>query len=444
MGLFDKSKDGGVLNVIRCDEPEYLVWKWQPNGMPSRRENAIRWGSQLRVKEGEVAVFVYRQNDGTQMDFIEGPVDTTLRTVNFPVLSGILGSMYGGDTPFQAEIYFINLAGNIKLPFYVRPFDVSDPRFLDYAVPVSVRGQVLMNITDYKAFIKLHRMIDFSLEDFFEEARTVVTKHIKAAVTNAPMQAGIPLLQIERHIEAVSAMTEEKLRPIMHDDFGVNLKRLDLDSLELDKDTQGYRDLYEITTVQFTEVQKARTEDTVERLRIAREVELKRQKLSAETDYFAAHRLNRQSDVAEIAAESLGELGGAGTGDGGGGGLNPAGMMAGMMLGGAVGSNMAGMMNNMMGGVQGQMMPQQTQTPPPLQAVQFFVAENGQQTGPFDMGTIQLMASQGRITRDTLVWKAGMPAWEKAGTVSDLASLFAPTPVPPPVPPVPPVTPPNL
>ena len=59
MGLFGKSnKDGGILNVIRCDEEDYLVWKWRPNGVVSGRENAIRWGSSLRVKEGEVAVFV--------------------------------------------------------------------------------------------------------------------------------------------------------------------------------------------------------------------------------------------------------------------------------------------------------------------------------------------------------------------------------------------------
>lgn len=446
MGLFNKSKDGGVLNVIRCDEPEYLVWKWQPDGVPSRRENAIRWGSQLRVKDGEVAVFVYRQNDGKQMDFIEGPVDTMLRTTNFPVLSGILGSLYGGDTPFQAEIYFINLAGNIKIQFYVPSFDVSDPRFLDYAVPVTVRGQILLNITDYKAFIKLHRMIDFDLDSFFEEVRTAVLRHVKSAVTNAPTQANIPVLQIERYIDQISTMTEEKLRPILSDDFGVNLKRFDIGAVTIDKESQGYQDLYEVTSAQMTELTKARTEDTVERLRMGREVEFKRQNLAAETDYFAAHRLNRQADVAEIAAESLGELGGSAVGGDGSGGLNPAGMMAGMMLGGAVGSNMAGMMNNMMGGVQGQMMPQSQPTPPPLTQTVFYVAENGQQSGPFDMQTMQTLVAGGRVTRDTLVWKAGMPAWEKASTVLELATLFQSGAVPPPMPPTPPAppTPPTL
>lgn len=443
MGLFSKNKDGGILNVIRCDEPDYLVWKWRPqSGVASNRENAIRWGSQLRVKEGEVAVFVYRQNDGRQMDFIEGPVDSTLRTTNFPVLSGILGSMYGGDTPFQAEIYFINMAGNIKVPFYVPPFDVSDPRFMDYAVPVSVRGQILMHIADYKEFIKLHRMIEFDMADFFDEIRMAIGRSVKSAVTNAPSQAGIPVLQIERNIDAISTFVEEKLRGILATDFGVHVKRLDLDGIELDKESQGYADLYEVTSAQMTELTKARTEDTVERMRMSREVEFKRQNLGAETDYFAAHRLNRQADVAEIAAESLGQLGGSGGAGGSsdGMGLNPAGFMAGMMLGSAAGSNMAGMMNNMMGGMQGQMNPAMQQTPPPLVQTTFYVADNGQQTGPFDMNTISQMIADGRIVRNTQVWKNGMPNWDIAANVPELQGLFSNGPVPPPIP----VTPPKL
>ena len=253
MGLFSKNKaEGGILDVIRCDEPDYLVWKWSPAGVPSRRENAIRWGSTLRVKQGEVAVFVYRQNDGKEMDYFEGPLDTTLKTANFPVLSGILGSVFGGETPFQAEIYFINLAGNVRLPFFVPQFDVSDPRFLDYAVPVTVKGQLLFNITDYKSFISLHRMMQFDMDDFAEEVRASVVRYTKSVVTNAPSKGQIPLLQIERHIDEVTTLVEERLRSVLADDFGVNLKRLDLSEIALDKDSEGYADLYEVTTAQMT------------------------------------------------------------------------------------------------------------------------------------------------------------------------------------------------
>lgn len=65
MFLFDKTKRGvGIMDEIRCDEPSYLIWKWRPSGSElgeNNRENAIRFGSSLRVKDGEVAVFVYNQ-----------------------------------------------------------------------------------------------------------------------------------------------------------------------------------------------------------------------------------------------------------------------------------------------------------------------------------------------------------------------------------------------
>lgn len=82
MGLFglstSKGKGGGLMNVIRCDEAEYLVWKWRPLGQDANstsRENSIRYGSSLRVKDGEVAVFVYKQQNGLLQDFIVGPYD---------------------------------------------------------------------------------------------------------------------------------------------------------------------------------------------------------------------------------------------------------------------------------------------------------------------------------------------------------------------------------
>ena len=104
MGLFDRKKEGGLMDVIRCDEQEYLVSKWRPSGETNstKKENSIRYGSSLRVKDGEVAVFVYQQNDGTLMDYIVGPHDQKIETANFPVLTSIVGSLWGRNTPFQA------------------------------------------------------------------------------------------------------------------------------------------------------------------------------------------------------------------------------------------------------------------------------------------------------------------------------------------------------
>lgn len=93
MALFDRNnRTGGFMDEIRCDEPSYLIWKWHPSGSQlgeNNRENAIRWGSSLRVKDGEVAVFVYKQPNGAMQDFIVGPFDQIIKTDNFPVLANL-------------------------------------------------------------------------------------------------------------------------------------------------------------------------------------------------------------------------------------------------------------------------------------------------------------------------------------------------------------------
>ena len=202
MGLFGKKSEGGLMDVIRCDQQEYLVWKWRPSGESdsTKKENAIRYGSSLRVKDGELAVFVYKNNDSENQDFILGPHDETIKTANFPILTNIVGTAFDGSSPFQAEIYFINLSGNLQIRFGVPYFDVFDPRFMDFAVPTAIRGTITFNITDYEGFIKLNRLINFELDDFKKQIKDATAKYIKGVVTNVPTNNNIPVLQMERKI----------------------------------------------------------------------------------------------------------------------------------------------------------------------------------------------------------------------------------------------------
>jgi membrane protease subunit (stomatin/prohibitin family) len=361
MGLFGNKSEGGMMDVIRCDEQEYLVWKWRPSGEANttKKENAIRYGSSLRVKDGELAVFVYQHQDGSMQDFIIGPYDQTIKTANFPILSSIVGTAFGGDSPFQAEIYFINLSGNMQVKFGIPYFDVFDPRFLDFAVPMAVRGTITFNITDYKGFIKLNRLLNFELDDFNKQIKDSVAKYIKGVITNIPAEKGMPVLQIERQIFKINEFVEAYLKPRLENDFGVNLKGLDIATIEVDKESNGFAELKKITIDQQSKATIAQNDVSIknlqdmqninagnmeETLRLQREEAQRAQKLQTETNFMGAHALNQQTDVLKTGAESLGNMSNMG---GGSGGMNPAGMMTGMMMGGAMGNQMAGMMNSM-------------------------------------------------------------------------------------------------
>lgn len=455
MGLFGfgggAKKEGGLMDVIRCDEQEYLVWKWRPSGEAdsTKKENSIRWGSSLRVKDGEVAVFVYKQKDGTMQDFIEGPFDETIKTANFPILTGILGLAYDGNSPFQAEIYFINLSGVIQVKFGIPYFDVYDPRFLDFGVPMAVRGTLTFNITDYKSFIKLHRLINFDLEEFSSQVKDAVIKRVKSFVANAPTDYQLPVLQIERRIAEVSDLIQEKLKGEFAEDFGVNVKRLDLSAIDVDKESEGYHELRRVTAAQqektiiaqtdvnvknMEDMQRINAANMEESLRIQREEAQRAQRLQTETNFMGAHALDQQTEVMRTGMSSLGNM----TNMGGGGNMNPAGMMTGMMMGGALGNQMAGMMNQMGGTMQ-----QAANTPPPAPVSQYYVAINGQQSGPFSVPQLQQLAQQGQINIQTLVWKQGMAGWEPIANVAEVASALMPQ-TPPAMPPMPPQTPPAL
>lgn len=441
------------MDVIRCDEPEYLVWKWSPDpcGEKTKKENSIRYGSSLRVKDGEVAVFVYNQNDCIMQDFIVGPYDKKIETANFPVLTSIVGLAFGGESPFQAEVYFINLSGVVQINFAVPYFDVFDPRFLDYAVPMSVHGQITFNITDYKEFIKLNRLLAFNLEDFKLQIKGVVTKYVKGFVANLPADYGIPVLQIERKTMELSDMIQSHLYVAFQNDFGVNLKRVDITSINVDKESEGYAELRHVTAEQqsrtidaqtavniknLADMQEINAGNMEETLRIQREEMQRAQKLQSETTFIGAHALNQQTEVMKTAAESMGQMN-ANIGGGSGGGFNPAGIMTGMMMGGAVGTQMAGMMNQM-GASMNQMNPvpgQPGMTPPPIPVSQYYLAVNGQPTGPFTVAQLQQLAVNGQFTPDSLVWKNGMTAWVTAREDMELSQVFASqTPPPPPIP----------
>jgi len=62
----------------------------------------------------------------------------------------------------------------------------------------------------------------------------------------------------------------------------------------------------------------------------------------------------------------------------------------------------------------------------------YYVAVNGQRTGPYDTSGLKSLIEKGELTRNSLVWKEGMSNWAAAGTVAELAPLLAS--VPPPLP----------
>ncbi|HUS17411.1 MAG TPA: SPFH domain-containing protein [Chloroflexia bacterium] len=97
-----------ILDIVEFLDPSgtELVHRVPPYG-----SGDFNLGSQLIVRESQAAVFF---RDGKALD-VFGPGRHTLSTQNIPLLSRLINIPFGGNSPFKAEVYFVNLADIIDL-----------------------------------------------------------------------------------------------------------------------------------------------------------------------------------------------------------------------------------------------------------------------------------------------------------------------------------------
>ncbi len=369
MCIFGKN-DGGFMDVIRCDEQDYLIWKWHPQGtneQTSQRANAIRWGSSLRVRDGSAAVLVYQQPDGSSQEYIEGPFDKIIETDNFPVLASLVGVLYQGNSPFQAEIYFINKAGIIQVPFGVGPINAFDGRYRDLSIPTQVRGAINFRISDVGQFIKCYSLSEFNIEAFKEKIRAFLFGRVKSVVTNAARDNGISLLQIEGKIPEIEGIVERDLQDKLFSEYGVELVSVNISDIEISKSSPEYKKLEKLTQGKGTLF----TQGIV-------------------------------SAIEEIKSTIGGEkkLSDAESGD------EPSNAKKG---------------TNALGGLFGK---KDKVIPPPIPSAGYYLAVNGKKKGPYDLSRFKKMLQDGNFNSESLIWKEGWDNWVKASDVEELNSFF--------------------
>ncbi len=322
-----------------------------------------------------------------------------------------------------------NLSTGSQLSLAVPYFDVFDPRLTDTGVPVSVHGSIVYAIEDLELFHSINKREAYSDETFQNKLRGTVTKFVKAVVSNAPSEAQIPVVQIERKVLEISNMVESYVVPKVESLFGIKVRSLDITSIMVDKDSRGYRELKALTAdlekervmakhnsdlnafntqsdlnvdmmrrqheLNFggqEEMQRMNLEHQRETMRIQREEMQRASRLQTEQTFLGAHQANLNANVLNNATDN---------------GLNAFAAKSSMGMPQMSGSGMGA--------------PQMAQEP----NVQYMVGVNGQQAGPFNWQQLKQLVQQGQLTAQTYVWKQGMAQWALAGQVAELQPLFA-------------------
>ncbi|MFN8713813.1 MAG: SPFH domain-containing protein [Bacteroidota bacterium] len=376
MGLFDKLK-GEFIDIIEWTDSsnDTMVWRFP------RYQNEIKNGAKLTVRESQVAVFV---NEGQIADaFTPGMYELT--TQNLPILSTLKGWKYGFNSPFKAEVYFVSMRQFTNLKWGTKnPIMVRDAEF----GPLRIRafGSYAMRVKDAKLFLKEIAGTDheFTTEEINEQLRNIVVTRFSDAVASSK----IPVLDMAANYDEFSKVIHEKINPEFNE-IGIDLTKMLIENISLPEEVEKVLD-------------KRTSMGIVGNL-------------GAYTQFQAANAME------QAAQNPNGGLAGAGVG---------------MGMGWAMGNQMGNMFQN------NQFNPQSGQmgnagapgTPPPPPAMeQYYVAVNGQQSGPFPLATFVQMIQAGQLRGDSMVWKNGMAAWASANQLPELAGYFnAPPPPPPP------------
>jgi len=366
----------GLWDKLKNELIDIIEWKDDTNNTMvwrfPRYQDEIKNGAQLTVRESQVAVFV---NEGQIADVYK-PGRYELTTQNMPILTTLRGWKYGFNSPFKVDIFFVNTKN-----FTDNKWGTKNPIMLRDAEfgPIRLRafGSFAIKVTDAGKFIKeiAGTQAHFTTDEVTEQLRNLVVTRFSDAIG----ESKIPVLDLAANYDELSKFISGKINP----EFGE----------------------YGLEVTKFL----------VENISLPTEVE---QALDKRSSMGILGNLNQYAqfqaaNAMEAAAKNPGGDAGAGIG---------------MGMGFAMAQQMGQAFN-------AQNQQQAPQGPPPLpgNGVQYFVAVNGQQQGPFNLATLQQMTQQGSLTRETLVWKQGMASWTKASDTPDLGSLFGA--IPPPLPP---------
>jgi membrane protease subunit (stomatin/prohibitin family) len=358
MGLFEKLR-AELIDVVEWvdDSRHALVWRFP------RYHNQIKYGAQLIVRPGQVAVFVHQ---GRIAD-VFAPGQYRLETKNLPVLSTLAGWKYGFDSPFKAEVYFVATRQIADCKWGTpNPVPIRDPDF----GPIRVRAFGTYTLRAHEPKRLLEELVGTDSLVEAEEIAVLLRAIIASAFADLVANADLSVVDLASSYRELSEKLRQMVLERVDDEYGLDIPQLWIVNVSVPE-----------------EVEKAL--DSRSSMRVIEDLA-----------QYQQYQIGRSMPAA---AE------------------NPSGGLAGAGLGAGMGLAVAG---RMMPGLLGPLgAPQAPPPPPPPPA--WHVVQGGQASGPFTLDQLAQAAAAGTLRADTLVWTAGMASWAPAGQVPQLGGLFA-------------------
>ncbi|AXI01282.1 hypothetical protein DV702_04720 [Sporosarcina sp. PTS2304] len=228
----------GIFGFFKNQFIEVIEWQDQQSNTLVYQfpvhNNEIKMGAELTVRESQVAIMV---NEGEIAD-VFGPGRHVLYTQNMPILTKLKSWKYGFDSPFKAEVYFINTKQFINQkwgtsnPIMMRDHDFGMIRLRGYGIysyrvkePVVFLRELFGTNSSYDTSAiegHLKKMIISGLSDLFAESQ-------------------IPALDLAMHYDELSEASKQKMIPRFAE-FGFEITSLYIENLSLPKEVEEAMD----------------------------------------------------------------------------------------------------------------------------------------------------------------------------------------------------------
>lgn len=359
-----------IIDVVKYEQQEGIIVHKFPSC-------DLRWGTQLVVYPGQFAFFV---KGGKICDkFTEGTY--TLKTNNIPILSKLINIPFGGDSPFQADVWFVNTLNRLSLKWGTEtPIQLEDPKY-NIIVPVRAYGQYGFKIKEAEKFVYglVGNKSDFSEFMFQSYFRGILLSRLTAIIAAKITNDKISILDIPTHLIELSQYAENQLTQYFSD-YGIELMQFNFISINIPENDES-----------LNEIKKAKNLSA-------------RLKINGRGNY----RMQRSFDVMDKAAENENGAGAAFINAG-------LGLGTSMKIGEQIGNFLIGV-----------------NSPPPIPIhIDYYLAINGKQCGPYKQEQIKEAISKDNAILNTLAWKHGMQTWQELLEFEEFANSAMDSEVPP-------------
>lgn len=354
------------------------VVKWESNKntfchkFPS---DDLRIGTQLVVYPSQTAFFV--KGGAVCDEFTSGTY--TIKTENIPILNKLINLPFGKESPFKAEVWFVNNITRLGLKWgTTHPLNIEDPKY-GIIVPVRAFGQYGLKVKESKLFLEtlIGNMSSFDVNTVDQYFKGKLISFLTATISKCITKEKISILDINNNLIEISEFCNTEISKNF-EKYGLQMVDFSIMSINVPQEDPAFNKL--------------------------REAKAKVASFNVEGKEF--YQMSRSFDVLDKVAQNQGAGG------------NMMAMGASLAAGLATGGVFGQMANNLINTD-----PQQ-QPPQIKNQTVYHVYLNGQQVGGHTVQTIANLIAQGAANSETLVWTAGMPEWARLSTIPELAQLL--------------------